>query len=634
MMLAVTINEFVPALLSLALGLLFGWVSLRLGRRRKSWFTWAVLVVTVLLTTIAALVGIQSATSAIQRNLPPHNPLVTFHTSGQYPLGQFVLSVGADAPASPRLTITHRSGPGRVLWESIPKVAFVGAAIGVADIRQIGVPQAAFDIRDKLTATCDQQSVDGVQQVGGDVVISGTLTGTKCAVGYTLAFTATSSDELRFVLKVTGNGSADINRLYLRSASTADEHFFGLGQQLTYFDQKGLIVPILVQEHGVGRGLPVFTQLIDLTQNGGGGEPTDTGAPAPHYISSKLRSLFLENEEYSVFDLHHADRVEIEVFAHTMTGRILYGKTPLDLIQTYTAYAGRMRRLPDWIQQGAIVSIQGGTEEALHRLDQLNKAGVPIAAFWFQDWTGVRITPVGEQLWWNWELNETHYPGWDGLVSRLAQQGARTMIYINPFLVNEPGHDRLYNEAQRQGYLVMKRDGTPYLIRNTSFSAAMVDLSNPGARTWMKQIIKDNLITRAGASGWMRDFGEALPFDAGTLQRRGRRRLAQSLHRSVGSGQPRGDRGSWSRRRHRVLRPLGLHEESRGVHIVLAGRSAANLGSVRWPQDRRRRYAVRWRVGLQPDTQRHWRLQRIRTHGLRSHGAGHLSFARATDAMD
>lgn len=60
----------------------------------------------------------------------------------------------------------------------------------------------------------------------------------------------------------------------------------------------------------------------------------------------------------------------------------------------------------------------------------------------------------------------------------------------------------------------MKRgDGSPYPIKNTTFSASMIDLSNPDCREWIKSIIKDNLI-KVGASGWMLDYAEALPFDA------------------------------------------------------------------------------------------------------------------------
>src|SRR5262249_16933119 len=42
----------------------------------------------------------------------------------------------------------------------------------------------------------------------------------------------------------------------------------------------------------------------------------------------------------------------------------------------------------------------------------------------------------------------------------------------------------------------------------------MLDFSNPEARAWTKQLIQREMIQNARASGWMGDFGEALPFDA------------------------------------------------------------------------------------------------------------------------
>lgn len=39
-------------------------------------------------------------------------------------------------------------------------------------------------------------------------------------------------------------------------------------------------------------------------------------------------------------------------------------------------------------------------------------------------------------------------------------------------------------------------------------------MSNPAARTWMKNILKDTMVRGTGVSGWMADFGEYLPFDA------------------------------------------------------------------------------------------------------------------------
>ena len=92
------------------------------------------------------------------------------------------------------------------------------------------------------------------------------------------------------------------------------------------------------------------------------------------------------------------------------------------------------------------------------------------------------------------------------------------MVYISPYLADigdfKPNMRRnLFQEAKENGYLVKNQEGDPYLIRNTDFYFGMVDLTNPDAADWYKKVIQDQVID-SGASGWMADFGEGLPYDA------------------------------------------------------------------------------------------------------------------------
>src|SRR5215204_4024830 len=228
-----------------------------------------------------------------------------------------------------------------------------------------------------------------------------------------------------------------------------------------------------------------------------------------------MRSLFLENYEYSSFDQREQDRVQVEVFSSRMTGQILSGETPVELLEWYTEYSGRMRLLPEWILSGAVVGLQGGTDKVLDVYDELEALGTPVAALWLQDWVGQRATSFGTQLWWNWELDEDHYPGWDRLREQLESDDVRLMTYIGPWLtddVKENHRRNLFEEAARKGYLVKNREGEPYRVKTTDFSAAFFDLTNPEARAWIKVLIKEELIGN-GVSGWMADFGEGLPYD-------------------------------------------------------------------------------------------------------------------------
>jgi len=425
-----------------------------------------------------------------------------------YAIGDFELLRMPNA-----IAVRHKSQPERFLWEA-GEGGFLVAEQATASIRAFGRPEGAYDIRDKIETKFEHATIQNISVADTIATLTGELHGKTGKIGYQITFEALSPAHLRFEIATTGAGAEAVNRIRLTSGSIKDEGFFGFGQQLTDFNQKGALIPILVQEHGVGRGRPIVTQAVDVLADYGGGDPHMTEAPAPHFISSRLRSLFLENTEYSTFDMRPADTFEIKVWSGKMTGQILFGATPLDLIEAYSSYAGRMRALPDWTQNGVIVAVQGGTKQVREKLAKIRAADIPLAGLWIQDWPGKRVTSAGQQLWWDWRLDEAFYPEWPELVADLKSTGARMTLYVNPFLSNAPGHDRLFNEGRDKGYLVQKQDGSPYLIRNTDFYAGLVDLHNSDARAWIKTVIKDELITKAGASGWMADFAEAMPFDA------------------------------------------------------------------------------------------------------------------------
>ena len=430
---------------------------------------------------------------------------------GTFTIGSYRLTVTGENADELHVQIHHSANPDRVLWENLPGQSFLMLGRGAEEIHEA---RGSFFIDDDVQLLCREQVIDSIGSSENAVRLSGSV---RCPDGQSIPYTFTLEANAQGHLRFESNtGDTSINRTYLAYASDASEGFYGFGEQFTYFDLKGRKLPIFVMEQGIGRGAQPITAGADLTADSGGDWHTSY-AGVPHYITSQLRSLFLENYEYSSFDLREGERVVVEVFSGNMRGRILYGESPLDLIESYTLYSGRMRALPAWIQQGAIIGMQGGTEKVREVYAKLSELGTPLAAFWLQDWEGQRTTSFGKQLWWNWELDNEHYPAWPQLVRDLERNGVRTLVYINPFLADasEKGSYRrnLFAEAAENGYLIKNASGEPYMILNTSFSAGLIDLSNPAARTWIKRVIQEELIA-VGASGWMADFGEALPYDA------------------------------------------------------------------------------------------------------------------------
>lgn len=437
------------------------------------------------------------------------------YSPGGDPMGRLVVSAdaaGAWTVGGFEVTLDDqqlaiRQG-GRERFATPPGEGFVAGAVDATSFHE---SRGMITIDEQLEGRCRDQAVDAAALDGGVLTLVGTLDCEQGPVPWSLKAAAE-----RGTLVFTLTSEAPINRLYLAMTSTPDEAFLGFGEQYSVLNMKGRRLPIVVSEQGLGRGAQPITLGANLAA-GAGGDWWTSYAGVPHFLTSRMRSMALENTEPAVFDLRDRRRAIVEVYSSEMRGRVYAGDDPAALIGAHTAWAGRQRPLPEWITSGAVIGMQGGTERVREALATLEGAGTPLAGFWLQDWVGQRVTSFGKQLWWSWTLDTNRYPGWDALVSSLNERGLEVMVYINPFLVDvsvrEDGEYRnLYAEALAAG-LFVEKDGEAYPLTNTDFDAGLLDLTDPAVRAWTVDLIRAEL-AGVGAKGWMADFGEALPFDA------------------------------------------------------------------------------------------------------------------------
>jgi alpha-glucosidase (family GH31 glycosyl hydrolase) len=433
---------------------------------------------------------------------------------GKFSLGDFEVNLDAEG----RPEVTHALASGRSLF-AVPSVGG-WLTLAEADL-QVEDHQGSFSIDEALQATCDATRVDEVRFDGKTLVIRG---------GYFNAAASCANATFEFQLCEVADGhlgfrassgTADFNRISLRVASDAGERIYGMGEQVPHdtLNLKGRQIPVLAQEGGVGRGHGVITPVVDLASPGSGGSQESTYYAAPHYLTSRNQSLFLENTEVAVFDFRADDATEIRLYAERMDGRVLYGEEPLALIERFTDYTGRMPPLAEWANQGAIVALARDTESSSQIVNDLRAHGVEVAGVWNQTWSGKVTTYIGEQVLWNWVSNPTYHPAWNGYVEDLDAMGIRTLCYVNPMFVPIPEEAKpvsrnLYDEGIAGDYFVHDENGDVLQIPVTAFDVALLDLTNDAARLWMKEILKQEVMGSGGCSGWMVDFAEALPFNA------------------------------------------------------------------------------------------------------------------------
>jgi sulfoquinovosidase len=303
--------------------------------------------------------------------------------------------------------------------------------------------------------------------------------------------------------------NSNINRFWIRIAADSQEKCYGCGEQMSYFNLRGRSFPLWTSEPGVGRDKTSLTTLRYDLECKGGGDYYNTNYPQPTYVSTKKYYLHIDTYSYCDFDFTHSDYHELQVWEVPREIRIEAAPTYLELVEKITEFFGRQPELPDWIYNGAIIGVQGGTKRSFGLVDRSLQNGIPIAGVWCQDWEGKLETSFGLRLRWHWQWNKQMYPGLPEKMKEYKEKGIRFLGYINPYLLEGTP---LYQEGKEKGYFAVREDGSEYLVDFGEFYCGVVDLTNPEAYEWYKNNIKRDLL-EFGLDGWMADFGEYLPTD-------------------------------------------------------------------------------------------------------------------------
>lgn len=290
-----------------------------------------------------------------------------------------------------------------------------------------------------------------------------------------------------------------------------NEGIFGGGEQYRQLDLKGEKVVNFVSEHIVVKPIVQKTIFKFLPYKEKANKDIASYSPMSTFVSSEKYAIRFNTNTYGVQD-----------FSLEAISAFTYDKCPDSFIyvveKSYKEINYRLNTdipnkqyLPSWAFDGMILGVQGGIDRAVEKAEKMVKAGAKVCGVWCQDWCGKKVTAVGKQVLWNWEVDEVRYKDLKNRIAILKEKGVHFLAYINPYLVKD---GKLFNYCKEKGYLVKKPDGSVAIELSTTFEFAMMDLTNKDMVKFLKEtIIKKNMLD-LGIDGYMADFGECLPLDS------------------------------------------------------------------------------------------------------------------------
>src|SRR5450830_1903720 len=218
-------------------------------------------------------------------------------------------------------------------------------------------------------------------------------------------------------------------------ASTADEHFYGGGQQNGHFEFKGSEVPVSYS---------------------GGWEEGDRPNPAPFLMSSRGWGMLRNTWSDGNYDLRDKEQISLQHAEGRYDAYFFVGKDLRDVVARYTDLTGRARMLPRW-------ALEYGDADCYNDGDNVKKPG-SVPKGWTDGPTGKTpdvVETVARQyrehdMPGGWILpNDGYGCGYTNLpetVKGLAGYGFRTGLWT------ENGVDKIAWEVGQAGSRVQKLD--------------------------------------------------------------------------------------------------------------------------------------------------------------------------------
>jgi len=284
-------------------------------------------------------------------------------------------------------------------------------------------------------------------------------------------------------VEVAGDG----HYMHEQLALGVGEMVYGLGERFTAFVKNG--------------------QVVDTWNKDGGTSSEQAYKNVPFYLTNRGYGVFVNHPENVSFEIasEKVSRVQFSVAGHTLEYFLIYGPTPKEVLEKYTALTGRPALPPPWsFGLWLTTSFTTTYDEATVTsfIQGMADRDLPLHVFHFDCFW------MKEYHWCDFEWDAQAFPDPAGMLKRLKSRGLRICLWINPYIAQR---SPLFAEGMREGYLLKRPNGDVWQWDLWQPGMAIVDFTNPAARQWFGDKLRALLDT--GVDCFKTDFGERIPTD-------------------------------------------------------------------------------------------------------------------------
>ncbi|KAI0085476.1 alpha-glucosidase [Irpex rosettiformis] len=261
--------------------------------------------------------------------------------------------------------------------------------------------------------------------------------------------------------------------------------------------------------YGLGEQFGAFVkngQSVSVWNQDGGTSSEQAYKCVPFYITNRNYGVFINHPGEVEVEVgsEKVSRVGVSVAGESLEYFVIYGKTPLEILERYTRITGRPALLPAWtfglwLSTSFLTSYDEKTVAGF--LQGMQDRNCPVRVFHLDCFW------MKQYEWCSFTFDPDNFPDPKAYLAEIkSKYGVKICVWINPYISQL---SPIFEEAVKGGYLIKRKDGKPWQWDLWQPGLGVVDITNPAARKWYED--KLDALMDLGVDTFKTDFGERIP---------------------------------------------------------------------------------------------------------------------------